>query len=58
MVDVSNRRAVMLDPPPFIVDRRVWAHAVSYLRENRATLPGEAFIVACDVYRKLGGDFR
>jgi len=58
VVDVSHRRKVMLEPPPFVDDRKLWARAVEYLRINRAKLPGEPFLVAARVYRQLGGDFR
>lgn len=58
VVDVSKRRAVMLEPPPFIDDRKLWRIAVEHLRQNRERFPGEPFLVAARIYRGLGGDFR
>ena len=58
VVDVSRRREVMLAPPPFIDDRKLWGVAVEQLRQNRERFPGEPFLVAARLYRQLGGDFR
>jgi len=55
---VSRRREVMLAPPPFIDDRKLWGVAVEHLRQNRERFPGEPFLVAARLYRQLGGDFR
>lgn len=59
MVNVRDRREVMLERPPFCTDGNAWRAAVDRVRaEKRAgLLKGEPFLVATNYYRQLGGGF-
>ena len=59
IVNVKNRREVMLERPPFCKDGNAWAAAVNKVRDMKraGTLKGEPFLVATQFYRQLGGEF-
>lgn len=59
IVNVKNRREVMLERPPFCTDGNAWRQAVNIVRDlkQRGTLRGEPFLVATNYYRQLGGGF-
>lgn len=49
-----------LHKPPFVDDARLWDRAVEsfFALRGRGQAPGEPFIVATNIYRQLGGQFR
>lgn len=58
IVNVKNRREVMLERPPFCKDGKTWAAAVNRVREmKRAGKKGEPFLLATQIYTQLGGEF-
>lgn len=59
VVNVRNRREVMLERPPFCKDAHAWRAAVGLVRDQRrrGVLRGEPFLVATNYYRQLGGEF-
>jgi hypothetical protein len=58
IVNVKDRREVMLERPPFCVDGHAWKSAVDKVRDmKRAGAKGEPFLLATQIYRQLGGSF-
>jgi hypothetical protein len=58
IVNVKNRREVMLERPPFCKDGQIWKAAVDRVREmKRAGAKGEPFLLATQIYTQLGGQF-
>ena len=58
MVNVRNRREVMLERPPFCLDGDIWKRAVNQTRElKRRGSKGEPFLLATTIYRQFGGTF-
>lgn len=58
IVNVKNRREVMLERPPFCKDGSVWKLAVDRVREmKRRGAKGEPFLLATQIYTQLGGQF-
>jgi hypothetical protein len=59
VVNVTNRREVMLERPPFCTDGNAWKSAVDRVRDMKRNgqLKGEPFLVATEIYRQLGGNF-
>lgn len=58
IVNVRNRREVMLERPPFCLDGETWRKAVDRTRDmKRKGSKGEPFIMATQFYRQLGGRF-
>lgn len=59
VVNVRNRREVMLERPPFCRDGQTWRAAVNKVRDlkRRGALAGEPFIVATNLYTMMGGTF-
>jgi hypothetical protein len=59
LVNIRDRREVMLERPPFCKDGNVWRDSVNRVRrmKNRGTLKGEPFLIATQIYRELGGEF-
>jgi hypothetical protein len=59
VVNVRDRREVMLERPPFCKDGVLWRQAVDQVRnlKRRGVLRGEPFLIATNYYRQLGGEF-
>jgi len=58
VVNVKNRREVMLERPPFCRDKHAWKAAVDKVRElKRGGARGEPFLLATQIYTQLGGTF-
>ena len=58
VVNVQNRREVMLERPPFCKDAHTWKAAVDRVRiMKRGGARGEPFLLATEIYTQLGGQF-